>query len=56
VEYQVEVGQITAAIGVPTVDGLGAVGGDDYSPAEWIDLSIVMPRAAILAALTASAR
>jgi glutamate carboxypeptidase len=45
---------ITSAIGVPTLDGLGPVGGDDHSPAEWIQLSSVVPRTAILAALIAS--
>jgi glutamate carboxypeptidase len=45
---------VTAAMGVPTLDGLGPVGGDDHSPAEWIQLSSVVPRTAILAALIAS--
>lgn len=44
----------TAAMGVPTLDGLGPVGGDDHSPAEWIDLSSLVPRTAMLAALIAS--
>jgi glutamate carboxypeptidase len=44
---------ITAALGVPTLDGLGPIGGDDHSPAEWIDLSSFAPRSAILAALIA---
>src|SRR5437763_13402777 len=29
----------TGAWGVPTLDGLGPVGGDDHTPAEWIDVS-----------------
>ncbi len=41
----------TAAAGVPTLDGLGPVGGDDHSPAEWLDLSSVVPRIALLAGL-----
>ena len=45
---------LTAAMGVPTLDGLGPVGGDDHSPAEWIDRSSLVPRAAMLAALIAS--
>ena len=45
---------ITAAMGVPTLDGLGPVGGDDHSPAEWIQRSSVVPRTALLAALVAS--
>ncbi len=42
---------ITAAMGIPTLDGLGPVGGDDHSPAEWIQLSSVVPRTAMLAGL-----
>ncbi|MBI4260820.1 MAG: M20 family metallopeptidase [Actinobacteria bacterium] len=41
----------TAAAGVPTLDGLGPVGGDDHGPAEWLDLKSVTPRVALLAAL-----
>lgn len=45
----------TAAAGVPTLDGLGPVGGDDHSPAEWLDLTSVVPRTALLAGLMARA-
>jgi len=41
----------TSAAGVPTLDGLGPVGGDDHGPREWIDLSSVVPRIALLAGL-----
>lgn len=44
---------LTAALGVPTLDGLGPVGGDDHGPAEWVDLSSVVPRVAMLAGLVA---
>jgi len=44
----------TAGMGVPTLDGLGPVGGDDHSPAEWIQRSSVVPRTTILAALIGS--
>jgi glutamate carboxypeptidase len=44
----------TAAMGVPTLDGLGPVGGDDHSPAEWIQRSSLVPRTALLAALISS--
>ncbi|HEY9390027.1 MAG TPA: M20 family metallopeptidase [Mycobacteriales bacterium] len=44
---------LTAALGVPTLDGLGPVGGDDHGPAEWVDLSSVVPRVALLAGLVA---
>ena len=40
-----------AAAGVPTLDGLGPVGGDDHSVDEWLDLDSVVPRIALLASL-----
>jgi glutamate carboxypeptidase len=45
----------TSAAGTPTLDGLGPIGGDDHAPGEWLDLSSVVPRTAILAGLIASA-
>jgi glutamate carboxypeptidase len=45
-----------AGLGVPTLDGLGPVGGGDHAPDEWLDLSSVVPRMAMLAALIASGR
>jgi glutamate carboxypeptidase len=41
----------TSALGIPTLDGLGPVGGDDHSVDEWLDLSSVAPRTALLAGL-----
>jgi glutamate carboxypeptidase len=41
----------TSAAGVPTLDGLGPVGGDDHGPKEWIDLDSVVPRISLLAGL-----
>jgi glutamate carboxypeptidase len=41
----------TSAAGTPTIDGLGPVGGDDHAPAEWVDLSSVVPRVSLLAGL-----
>jgi glutamate carboxypeptidase len=43
-----------AGMGVPVLDGLGPVGGDDHSPTEWLDVSSVVPRIAMLASLIAS--
>ena len=43
----------TAALGVPTLDGLGPVGGDDHSADEWLDLESVVPRTTLLAMLVA---
>jgi len=41
----------TTAAGLPTLDGLGPIGGDDHSADEWLDLSSVVPRTMLLAAL-----
>jgi glutamate carboxypeptidase len=41
----------TAALGVPTLDGLGPIGGDDHSVDEWLDLASVVPRTTLLAGL-----
>jgi glutamate carboxypeptidase len=41
----------TAAMGIPTIDGLGPVGGDDHSADEWLDVSSIAPRTTLLAAL-----
>jgi glutamate carboxypeptidase len=41
----------TSALGVPTLDGLGPVGGDDHASTEWLDLASVVPRVTLLAAL-----
>jgi glutamate carboxypeptidase len=43
----------TSALGVPTLDGLGPIGGDDHSDREWIDLASIVPRTALLAGLLA---
>ncbi|WP_031154306.1 M20 family metallopeptidase [Streptomyces xanthophaeus] len=42
-----------AGIGVPTLDGLGPVGGADHTPEEWLDTSTVPVRVALLASLIA---
>jgi glutamate carboxypeptidase len=44
-----------AALGVPTLDGLGPIGGAPHSPEEWLDLESVVPRTSLLAALIGSA-
>jgi glutamate carboxypeptidase len=44
-----------AGSGIPTLDGLGPIGGADHSPGEWLDLESVVPRIALLAGLIASA-
>jgi glutamate carboxypeptidase len=42
-------GNFTNALGVPTLDGLGAVGGAYHSPAEWMDPETMPARAAMTA-------
>ncbi|MEU5069532.1 M20 family metallopeptidase [Streptomyces virginiae] len=42
-----------AGLGVPTLDGLGPVGGADHTPEEWLDTSTVPVRVALLVSLVA---
>ncbi|MFB7164650.1 M20/M25/M40 family metallo-hydrolase [Streptomyces sp. NPDC056242] len=42
-----------AGCGVPTLDGLGPVGGADHTPEEWLDTASVPGRVALLAELIA---
>lgn len=44
-------GNFTAALGVPTLDGLGSVGGGAHSPAEFVVVRRMPERAALLAGL-----
>jgi glutamate carboxypeptidase len=44
----------TSEYGVPTLDGLGPIGGRDHSPYEYLLLDSVAPRAALLAGLIVS--
>ncbi len=44
-------GNFTAALGVPTLDGLGAVGGGAHALDEHVDVPALAPRAALLAGL-----
>jgi glutamate carboxypeptidase len=46
-------GNLTAQLGVPTLDGLGAVGGEAHAEGEWVDLAAMPDRAALLALLVA---
>jgi glutamate carboxypeptidase len=43
----------TSAPGVPTLDGLGPVGGDAHAESEWLDVGSIVPRAVLLAGLIA---
>jgi glutamate carboxypeptidase len=41
----------TAGIGVPTLDGLGPIGGNDHSPDEYLEIESIVPRTVLFAAL-----
>ena len=41
----------TSGAGVPSLDGLGPIGGDDHGPSEWLDLTSVVPRISLLAGI-----
>jgi glutamate carboxypeptidase len=47
-------GNFTAALGVPTLDGLGAVGDGAHSPREHVVIRAMAERAALVAGLLAS--
>ncbi|MHB8395426.1 MAG: M20/M25/M40 family metallo-hydrolase [Candidatus Dormibacteria bacterium] len=42
-------GNFTAALGIPTLDGLGIVGGNAHAAGEWADLTSIPDRAALIA-------
>ncbi|MEJ7749584.1 MAG: M20 family metallopeptidase [Candidatus Limnocylindrales bacterium] len=41
----------TSGMGVPSLDGLGPIGGNDHAPAEYLDVDSIVPRTALLAGL-----
>jgi glutamate carboxypeptidase len=41
----------TSGMGVPSIDGLGPIGGMDHSPAEYLEVASVVPRTTLLAGL-----
>jgi glutamate carboxypeptidase len=41
----------TSGMGVPTLDGLGPIGGNDHAPAEYLEVDSIVPRTAMLAGL-----
>jgi glutamate carboxypeptidase len=41
----------TSGMGIPSIDGLGPIGGMDHSPAEYLEVASVVPRTALLAGL-----
>jgi glutamate carboxypeptidase len=44
----------TAGMGVPTLDGLGPIGGLDHSPGEYLEVASIVPRTVLLAGLIAT--
>jgi glutamate carboxypeptidase len=45
----------TSSLGVPTLDGLGPIGGNDHTDEEYIEAGSIAPRTTLLAALVRSA-
>jgi glutamate carboxypeptidase len=41
----------TSGMGVPSLDGLGPIGGNDHSPAEYLEVDSIVPRTTMLAGL-----
>ncbi len=41
----------TSGMGVPSIDGLGPVGGNDHAPTEYLEVDSIVPRTTLLAAL-----
>lgn len=41
----------TSGMGVPSIDGLGPIGGRDHSPDEYLEVGSIIPRTTLLAAL-----
>ncbi|MDH5242319.1 MAG: M20 family metallopeptidase [Chloroflexota bacterium] len=41
----------TAALGVPSLDGLGPIGGSDHAPGEYLEVDSIVPRTSMLAGL-----
>ena len=39
---------------MPTIDGLGPIGGLDHSPGEYLEVASIVPRTVLLAALIAT--
>lgn len=44
-------GNFTAALGIPTIDGLGAVGTGSHAKSEWVSVSAILPRINLLAGM-----
>ncbi|MCY7417871.1 MAG: M20 family metallopeptidase [Chloroflexi bacterium] len=40
-----------AGVGVPAIDGLGPIGGNDHAPAEYLEVDSIVPRTVLLAGI-----
>jgi glutamate carboxypeptidase len=40
-----------AGMGIPSIDGLGPIGGNDHSPSEYLEVDSIVPRTTMLAGL-----
>jgi glutamate carboxypeptidase len=40
-----------AGMGIPSIDGLGPIGGNDHSPSEYLEVDSIVPRTTLLAGL-----
>jgi glutamate carboxypeptidase len=41
----------TSGMGVPSIDGLGPIGGNDHAPGEYLEVGSIVPRTTLVAAL-----
>jgi glutamate carboxypeptidase len=41
----------TSGMGIPSLDGLGPIGGNDHSPAEYLEVASIVPRTTLVAGL-----
>jgi glutamate carboxypeptidase len=41
----------TAGMGIPSLDGLGPIGGNDHAPGEYLEVDSIVPRTTMLAGL-----
>jgi glutamate carboxypeptidase len=41
----------TSGLGVPSLDGLGPIGGNDHAPGEYLEVASIVPRTTLAAAL-----
>lgn len=44
----ISLANIISEIGVPVIDGMGLIGGDDHSPGEYVELNSISPRLELL--------